>query len=154
MKCQASFSFKKVIHLKIIKMLSAAVVIDALTLCMLGNFACFFVVCGLFFKLTFQKNLSGIQSECQTIWIQIRHNVLSGLIWVQTVCKGYQQMTKVATSGERVRGQQGILHSSRWGDFGNNLDMFFAHNHNVVGINYHWGKTTVYSQIWLNVFDA
>ena len=26
---------------------------------------------------------------------------MSGLIWVQTVCKGYQQMTKVATSGER-----------------------------------------------------
>ena len=38
-----------------------------------------------FFKnqnLLFEKILSGIPSECQTAWIQIR---------VQTVCKGYQQ---------------------------------------------------------------
>ena len=41
----------------------------------------------------FQKILSGIQSECQTVWIQSRSEVLSGLILVQTVCKGYQQMT-------------------------------------------------------------
>ena len=26
-------------------------------------------------------------------WIQIRHNILSGLFWVQTVCKSYQEMT-------------------------------------------------------------
>ena len=37
----------------------------------------------------------------QTVWFQIRPDILSGLIWVQTVCKGYQQMTKVTTSGER-----------------------------------------------------
>ena len=30
-------------------------------------------------------------------------DILSVLIWVQTVCKGYQQMTKVATSKERVK---------------------------------------------------
>ena len=29
-------------------------------------------------------------------------DILSGLIWVQTVCKGYQQTTKVAPSGYRV----------------------------------------------------
>ena len=34
-------------------------------------------------------------SRCQTVWIQIRPNILTGLIWVQTVCKGYQQATKV-----------------------------------------------------------
>ena len=28
--------------------------------------------------------------------------MLSVLIWVQTVCKGYQQMTKVAASKKRV----------------------------------------------------
>ena len=39
----------------------------------------------------FQKILSGIPPECQTAWIQIRPNMMSGLIWVQTVCKGYQQ---------------------------------------------------------------
>ena len=56
------------------------------------HFACFF-----------KKNLSGIPSEFQTVWIQIRPDILLGLIWVQTICKGYQQMTKVATSGERVK---------------------------------------------------
>ena len=59
---------------------------------MLGNFKINF------FKKK-KKNLSGIPSECQTVWIQIRPDVLSGLIWIQTVCKGYKQMTKVATSG-------------------------------------------------------
>ena len=34
-------------------------------------------------------------TECQTVWIQIRPNVLSGLIWVQAVCKSYQQTTLV-----------------------------------------------------------
>ena len=43
----------------------------------------------------FWKDLSGIPSECQTDWIQIRPNVLSGLIWVQTVCKSYQHFTKI-----------------------------------------------------------
>ena len=32
-------------------------------------------------------------SECQTVWIQLRPDILSGLSWVQTVCKIYQQMT-------------------------------------------------------------
>ena len=36
----------------------------------------------------FWKILSEI-SECQTVWIRI----MSGLIWVRTVCIGYQQMT-------------------------------------------------------------
>ena len=45
----------------------------------------------------FRKNLSEIPSEYLTIWIQIRPDilsgpdVLSGLIWVQTVCNGCQQ---------------------------------------------------------------
>ena len=32
-------------------------------------------------------------SECQTVQIQIKTDILSVLIWVQTVCKGYQQAT-------------------------------------------------------------
>ena len=95
-------------------MWSAAVVIEGLTLCMLGNFAHFFVVCGFFF-LTFSKKSFQEYHQCvdtisvsnslnpdQARPIQIRPYVLSGLIWVQTVCKGYQQTTKVATSGERI----------------------------------------------------
>ena len=43
----------------------------------------------------FRKILSGIPSECQTVWIQIRPDILSDLIWVQTVCKVYQQTAPV-----------------------------------------------------------
>ena len=39
----------------------------------------------------FQKLFSEIQSECPTDWIQIRPDIFLGLIWVQTVCKSYQQ---------------------------------------------------------------
>ena len=71
------------------------------TLCMmLGNFSCF--CCGL---LIFFKQLLII--PLQTVWTQIRTSVL---IWIQTVCKGYQQMTKVATSKERVKSHIEFLH--------------------------------------------
>ena len=36
--------------------------------------------------------------ECQTVWIQIRPAILSSLILDQTVCKGYQQATKLAAN--------------------------------------------------------
>ena len=49
-------------------------------------------------KKNFQKLYQG-----QTIWIQIRTDILSVLIWVQTVFKGYQQMTKATTSKEIVK---------------------------------------------------
>ena len=32
---------------------------------------------------------------CQTDWVQIRPDVLSCLIWVQSVCIGYEQTTLV-----------------------------------------------------------
>ena len=41
----------------------------------------------------FGKILSRIKSECQTDWIQIWPDILLGLIWVQAVCKSYQQTT-------------------------------------------------------------
>ena len=34
-------------------------------------------------------NISGIPSVCQTFWTQIRPDVLSSLILVQTACKCY-----------------------------------------------------------------
>ena len=62
----------------------------------------FFCILLIFFKVIFEKKThSGIQSECQTFFIHIRPDVLSGLTWVQTVCKGYQQtilVGKVLTS--------------------------------------------------------
>ena len=61
-------------------------------------FVCIFVVCWFFFQnQLFGKIISGISSECQTVWILIRPDILSGLILVQTVCKGYQQTTLVGT---------------------------------------------------------
>ena len=48
-----------------------------------------------FAKLSFQKLLSGTLSECQMVL-----DVLLDLNWVQAVCKGYQQMTKVAAGKE------------------------------------------------------
>ena len=45
-------------------------------------------------KLFFSINSFRNTIECQTVWIQIRPGFRLGLIWVQTVCKGYQQMTE------------------------------------------------------------
>ena len=56
-----------------------------------------------FSKLTFQNSLSGTLSECHLNSLdpdQDRQFSLSVLIWVQTVCKGYQQTTKVAASNK------------------------------------------------------
>ena len=65
--------------------------------CML--FCCLWI---LFCKSAFSKRSFRNTIKCQTVWIQIRYVVLSGLIWFQTVFKGYQT-TKVSTSGERVK---------------------------------------------------
>ena len=58
----------------------------------------------IFFKINFfEKVFQKITSECQTVWIQIRPDIMSGLIWIQTVCIGYQQTELVprknSTSG-------------------------------------------------------
>ena len=37
------------------------------------------------------------------VWNQVRTNVLLVLMWVQTVCKSYQQMKKVAAIKEEVK---------------------------------------------------
>ena len=55
-----------------------------------------------FSKLTFSKKFFQVHYHCQKVWIQTRTNIFSVPIWVQTVCKGYQQTTKVATSKERI----------------------------------------------------
>ena len=41
-----------------------------------------------FLQIKFLKiNHPGPQSECQTVWIQIKTDILLVFIWVQTVCK-------------------------------------------------------------------
>ena len=42
-----------------------------------------------------RKHISSILLECQNSLDPDEADVLSGLIWVQTVCKSYQQTTKV-----------------------------------------------------------
>ena len=56
-----------------------------------------------FFKKLFQKHY-----QCQMVWIEIRTDILLGLIWVQTFSKGYQQATQVAAS--KGRGKLTYLH--------------------------------------------
>ena len=58
----------------------------------------------------FLKILSGIPTDCQTDWIQFRPNILSGLIWLQTVCKGYEQTTIVSKELNKLQG----LSESSW----------------------------------------
>ena len=71
---------------------------------MMGNHTCYFVICQLFTKI---NSLNIIYrhtiSVSQTVWNKIRPNLLSGLILVQFVYKGYQQMTKVTDSCERIQ---------------------------------------------------
>ena len=65
---------------------------------------CFYHSFTLYYCAIFDSLITvfSIPSGCQTVWIQIRPNILAGLIWVQTVCKGYQQTTKVAPSRQKV----------------------------------------------------
>ena len=67
--------------------------------------------------------VSGITSECQTVWIQIRSNILSGLIWVQTVCKVYQQTTQVGNDFIVVYFQ--LATSETWFEIASVLHQFF-----------------------------
>ena len=59
-----------------------------LSICMLGNCSCFYFRLLTFFKNKFLKiNHPGPPSEYQTVWIQIKTDILLVFIWVQTVCK-------------------------------------------------------------------
>ena len=57
-----------------------------------SSLSCFFVSANFFQNQLIQKILSG-GHQGVTVWIQIRTDVLLGLIRFQTVCKGYQQTT-------------------------------------------------------------
>ena len=87
----------KVLRTKIIKVILVVILsVGGLTLCLLGIFFVLYVSFADFFQnQLLRKFLSKIRSEWQTVWIQIRPGILSGLIWVQTVCKGDQQMALV-----------------------------------------------------------
>ena len=72
-----------------------------LILCVLVTEQAFLSSADFFQNQLFQKIISGMPSECQTLWILIRPDILSGLIWVRTVSKGYQQ-TRVSSVNWRL----------------------------------------------------
>ena len=56
--------------------------------CMLGNCSCHYFRLLTSFKIKFlQIDHQGPPLECQTVWNQIKINILLVFIWVQTVCK-------------------------------------------------------------------
>ena len=55
-----------------------------------------------YFTLWMLEFFNTIRTDgCQTVEILIRPDIMLGLIWVQPVCKGYQQAAKVTTSGQK-----------------------------------------------------
>ena len=60
-----------------------------LYICMLGNCSCFYFRLLTVFKIKFflKLNHPGPPSECQTVWIQIKIDIMLVFIRVQTVCK-------------------------------------------------------------------
>ena len=68
---------------------------------MLSNFACFLSSVD-FVKLTFSRKKKKKKKKKISIRNTIS-DVSSGLIMAQTVCKDYQQTTKIAISGKRVK---------------------------------------------------
>ena len=49
-----------------------------------------FVTADFFSNSTFSKDYFR-KTECQTDWIQIRPDVLSGVIWEQSICKSLEE---------------------------------------------------------------
>ena len=65
---------------------------------------CFLSSADFFFKINFFENyFQEYHQSVKKAWTQIRPEVLSGLIWVKTVCKGYHQMTLVSISPPHKR---------------------------------------------------
>ena len=70
-------------------------------------------------------------SECQIVLIQIRTDILSILIGVQTVYKGYQPTTKVAISKERILFQDHIATEEEEcvpHEMANRMSLFYANS--------------------------
>ena len=79
-------------------------------LCILGSFSCFCCCLLTFFKIKFfNKKISGTLSECQTVWIQNRTDILSILIWIQTICKviSIRQMSPLARKANITQQNKG-----------------------------------------------
>ena len=120
---------------------------------MLGNFACFFVACGFFFKLSFSKkksfrntirqknSLDPDQAWC-FFWPDLGPNCL----------QGYQQTTRIASSRERVNDYISLcVQRPLWLTF-RNLDTFVSQRWlcvaKVLCILSHWGVQLILAYSW------
>ena len=95
-----------------------------LTLCMLGNFSFFFVVCQFVSSklLKVLKTLSGLIYHL----VVKQCGILLGLSWIQTVCKDYQQTTKITREyffrHGRLTNPRAFIYNHTWwlsGEFAN-----------------------------------
>ena len=75
---------------------------NPLTFCMPKYFMIFLSAAN-FSKINSQKILSEILSDGQTVWKQIRPDIMLGLIWFQTVCKLLRLIADDYTSRYRVK---------------------------------------------------
>ena len=75
-----------------------------LYICMQGNCSCFYFRLLTFFEIKFflKINHPGPPSECQTVWIQIKTDILLVFIWDKLFAKGYWQTSKLSTGMQRV----------------------------------------------------
>ena len=79
---------------------------------MLGNFSCYFCRLLTFVKLNFFKRFHEYEYYQNVKQFGSRSGPTDdsvGLIRVQTICNGYQQMTKVTASKDRVKKATGLL---------------------------------------------
>ena len=74
-----------------------------------GKFFMIFFLFRYFQHDFFQNIISGMPSECQLVLMQIRPDILLGLIWVQTVCKDHQETTKMLLGVKELTTNLGCL---------------------------------------------
>ena len=78
---------------------------------------------------------AGTFSESQTDWIQIRADIVSVLIWVQAVYKGYQQTTMVTAINENANIPKKPAFSDIY-----KPNIFHAEHSNSIGKVFDWGS--------------
>ena len=95
--------------------------------------------------------LSGTLSECQTVWNQIRTDALSVLICVQTVCKGYRQITKVNNAVKDLNIMKGrtLSAGSNFVMFKFNMIHVYQKSVNILSI---FCSTMQYSVLFISLF--
>ena len=80
----------------------------------------------IFFSSKVFENFFQIPSVSNSLDPQIRPNISSGLIWVQTVCKSYQQTALVGEELLRVKPDVSLL--LLWNLFVHKFILFLAMN--------------------------